>query len=266
MAHDDRSTHQSARRGPHLVILTGSGISAESGIATFRDAGGIWARYDISEVATPEAFATNPGLVHDFYNHRRSALAHVEPNPAHYALARLETALSDAGGSLTLVTQNVDDLHTRAGSARVIHMHGELLKRRCLHCGVVSVSRAELSTASRCDDCGQQGRLRPHIVWFGEMPMHMDDIETALAGADQFVSIGTSGSVYPAAGFVFTARAHGIACTELNLEASDNADAFSEARYGRASEIVPQWVDAFIGDRARRPEDHGDRAPRAGSR
>ena len=229
-----------------IVILTGSGISAESGIATFRDAGGIWAKYDYREVSTPESFARNPALVHEFYNLRRAGLAHVEPNAAHVALAQLEQQLDVVHGALTLVTQNVDDLHRRAGSKSILPMHGELLKARCEHCGAVNRWAGDLSTEVRCPDCKAKGGMRPHIVWFGEMPMHLDEIETALMEADLFVSIGTSGSVYPAAGLVHAARAQGIPCTELNLEPSENAAIFTDMRYGPASEIVPQWVEGIL--------------------
>ncbi len=227
----------------NIVILTGAGVSADSGVSTFRDPNGIWAKYDYTEVATPEGFAANPVLVHSFYNARREALARVMPNAAHVALARLEAAIGDA---LTLVTQNVDDLHERGGSRRVIHMHGELLKARCAICGTNHRWTGDLSVETRCPDCKADRFMRPDVVWFGEMPMFMDEIAAAIANADLFVSIGTSGSVYPAAGFVGEARCLGIPCIELNLEPSQNADVFTDARYGRASEIVPLWVEEII--------------------
>lgn len=227
----------------NIVILTGAGVSADSGVSTFRDPNGIWAKYDYTEVATPEGFAANPVLVHSFYNARREALTRVMPNAAHVALARLEAAIGDA---LTLVTQNVDDLHERGGSLRVIHMHGELLKARCAICGTNHRWTGDLSVETRCPDCKADRFMRPHVVWFGEMPMFMDEIAAAIANADLFVSIGTSGSVYPAAGFVGEARCLGVPCIELNLEPSQNADVFTDARYGRASEIVPQWVEEII--------------------
>ena len=227
----------------NIVILTGAGVSADSGVSTFRDPNGIWAKYDYTEVATPEGFAANPVLVHSFYNARREALARVMPNAAHVALARLEAATGDA---LTLVTQNVDDLHERGGSRRVIHMHGELLKARCAICGTNHRWTGDLSVETRCPDCKADRFMRPHVVWFGEMPMFMDEIAAAIANADLFVSIGTSGSVYPAAGFVGEARCLGVPCIELNLEPSQNADVFTDARYGRASEIVPLWVEEII--------------------
>jgi NAD-dependent deacetylase len=230
-----------------IVILTGAGVSADSGVSTFRDPDGVWAKYDWREVATPEGFAANPAKVHAFYNARRQGLAAVEPNAAHRALAELETVLSNAGGALTLVTQNVDDLHERGGSARVIHMHGELLKARCSICDAVNRWLGALSIETRCPDCKAAGGMRPDVVWFGEIPMFMDEIAAAIAEADLFVSIGTSGSVYPAAGFVSEARGLGVPCTEINLEPSDNAWAFDDRRYGRANEIVPAWVREISG-------------------
>jgi len=181
-----------------IVILTGAGISAESGISTFRDAGGLWENHPIEEVATPEGFARNPALVHRFYNLRRLALKTVEPNAAHIALAKLETELTVKGGQLTLVTQNVDNLHERGGSKSVIHMHGELTSIRCTACGARQKYEGETSTEMPCPNCNTPA-LRPDIVWFGEMPFFMHGIEAALEGCDLFVSIGTSGAVYPAA-------------------------------------------------------------------
>ncbi len=230
----------------NIVILTGSGISAESGVATFRDANGVWAKYDYREVATPEGFAANPALVHDFYNQRRRGLSDVEPNAAHMALAKLEQGLEERGGSLTLITQNVDDLHEHSGSMSVLHMHGELLKAECADCGAICACAGDLSIESKCAACGRQGAMRPHVVWFGEMPRHMEDVADVLANADLFASIGTSGSVYPAAGFVAEARSLGVPTIELNLEPSENAYLFADARYGPASEIVPTWVDEIL--------------------
>lgn len=226
-----------------IVILTGAGISADSGVSTFRDPDGVWAKYDYNDVATPQGFAKNPSLVHSFYNMRRAGLRLVEPNAAHIALARLEDRFGDY---LTLITQNVDNLHERGGSRRVLHMHGELTKARCVACGGVCFWDEDLALETSCTTCGEGGRMRPHIVWFGEMPMHMDEIAAAISAADLFVSIGTSGNVYPAAGFVGEARSYGVPCIELNLEPSENAWAFSDARYGRASEIVPVWVEEFL--------------------
>ncbi|MEL6363548.1 MAG: NAD-dependent deacylase [Pseudomonadota bacterium] len=225
-----------------IVVLTGAGVSAPSGVATFRDPDGVWAKYDYREVATPEGFAADPALVHSFYNARRAGLPGVQPNAAHVALAELEARLEATGGRLTLVTQNVDDLHERAGSRRLLRMHGQLAKSRCGACGDIQPCTEDLSTERVCDACGTLGRLRPHVVWFGEMPFHMDEIAEALAEADLFVSIGTSGSVYPAAGFVAQARAAGVPCVELNLEPSENAHLFNEKRYGPADEVVPAWA------------------------
>ena len=232
----------------HIFVLTGAGVSAESGLGTFRDkrGEGLWARFDPMKLATPEAFARNPEDVLAFYDMRRRNLVNARPNAAHRALARLEGALAARGGRLTLVTQNIDDLHERAGSRSVIHMHGELLKARCQHCDSVRLWPEDLSPADACPDCGRAGGLRPHVVWFGEMPLYMDDIDRALRAADLFVAIGTSGAVYPAAGFVADARACDIPTCEINLEAADNAELFDEQRYGPASETVPAWVEEVV--------------------
>ena len=230
----------------NIVVLTGSGISAESGVATFRDKEGIWAKYDYRDVATPEGFAANPDLVHSFYNDRRRKLPSVEPNAAHQALAELETGLSARGGRLTLVTQNVDDLHERAGSRNILHMHGELNKVTCAHCGAISGGAGDLSVSDVCSACGRQGGMRPYVVWFGEMPRFMDEAMDAIVSADLFVSIGTSGSVYPAAGFAGEARAAGISAMELNLEPSENAWVFENSRYGPATQVVPAWVKKVL--------------------
>ncbi|HXI86569.1 MAG TPA: NAD-dependent deacylase [Parvularculaceae bacterium] len=235
-------------KGPRIVVLTGSGVSAESGLSTFRDKDGIWAKYDYRQVATPEGFAADPALVHDFYNQRRRLLKGIAPNAAHVALAELEAGLSAAGGALLVVTQNVDNLHEKAGSANVLHMHGELAKARCGLCEEAGEWPGDLSIDIECPFCGVKGAMRPDVVWFGETPKYLDEIAGALARADQFVSIGTSGAVYPAAGFVRDARALCIPCTELNLEPSDNAGAFTERRYGKASEIVPQWAREFLAE------------------
>ena len=226
---------------PRIVILTGAGISRESGLHTFRDAEGIWARHRIEDVATPEAFARDPALVQGFYNARRAQLRDpaIRPNAAHEALAELDANWPD--NRYLLVTQNVDDLHDRAGSKRLIHMHGELAKARCLRCAAVTPAESELTSASICPECGGTGTLRPHVVWFGEMPLQMERIGAALAECDLFVSIGTSGAVYPAAGFVREVR--GRADTlELNLEPSEGTHLFDEARHGPATELVPAFV------------------------
>ena len=227
-------------------MLTGAGISAESGLGTFRDRFGLWARFDPMKLATPEAFAADPGLVHDFYNGRRRDLMTARPNPAHVALARLEAALVARGGRLFLWTQNGDDLHERAGSGHVRHLHGELLRARCTGCGAGRPWREDLGVRTVCPGCGAAGGMRPDVVWFGEMPLGLDEAEEAITASDLFVAIGTSGSVYPAAGFVEIARAAGVRTAEINLEPSDNAWAFDERRYGRAGEVVPEWVGEVL--------------------
>jgi NAD-dependent deacetylase len=229
-------------RHARLVILTGAGISAESGLRTFRAADGLWEQHRVQDVATPEAFHRDPALVYRFYNERRRSLATVRPNAAHLALARLER---EWGGELLLVTQNVDDLHDRAGSRNLLHMHGELLKGRCLACGTVHDWPGDMDPASRCPTCGR-GPVRPHIVWFGELPLEMDRIYRALDHCDLFVAIGTSGHVYPAAGFV-EAAAPGARTVELNLESSLVASAFQEARTGLATDLVPAFVSELLG-------------------
>lgn len=226
-----------------VTVLTGAGISAESGVPTFRDADGLWEGHRVEDVATPEAFERQPSVVHRFYDARRSALAGVEPNPAHRALARLEEALGD---DLLVVTQNVDDLHERAGSRRVLHMHGELRSARCLACGARSVWDHDLGDHPPCPRC-HSCDLRPDVVWFGEFPHHLDEIAERLRTTDLFVSIGTSGAVYPAAGFVQDARRSGARTLELNLEPSVGTDLFDEARHGPATVLVPAWVDELLG-------------------
>lgn len=225
-----------------IVILTGAGVSAESGMGTFRDKDGIWTRHDLEDVATPEGFARNPKLVHDFYNARRRALADAVPNAAHTALARLERIVASSGGEMLLVTQNVDNLHEKAGSQNLLHMHGELARVRCESCGVAGAWHDDLFEQTECWRCGLSGVLRPDVVWFGEMPYGMDGIYARLSACDLFVSIGTSGEVYPAAGFVMEAGMAGAHTIELNLEPSANARGFTEGRYGPASEVVSQWV------------------------
>ncbi len=228
--------------GSSLVILTGAGISAESGLRTFRAADGLWEDHRLEDVATPEAFLRDPKLVQRFYNERRRQLRDVVPNVAHGALARLER---EWPGEFLLVTQNVDDLHDRAGSRNLVHMHGELLKARCLDCQGITIWEQDLLSESACPGCGRRGRLRPHIVWFGEMPLYLERIGEALARCDIFAAIGTSGNVYPAAGFVVMAPP-GAHTVELNLEASMVSDAFRERRQGRATELVPEWVEALL--------------------
>lgn len=227
----------------NIVILTGAGVSAESGIDTFRSAGGLWEQHRVEDVATPEGFARDPDLVLRFYDMRRAAIQEKQPNSAHEALARLDAAWP---GGLLIVTQNVDDLHERAGARRVLHMHGEHLNAWCTACDVRSPWRAPLIDRPACPECGEQA-LRPDVVWFGEMPYRMDEIYAAVRDADLFVSIGTSGAVYPAAGLVRDARKHGAATLELNLERSQGSAWFDETRLGRASELVPAWVEEVLG-------------------
>lgn len=229
-----------------IVILTGAGISKESGLDTFRDEGGIWSKVRIEDVATPDAFRRDPARVHEFYNGRRKGVqgGNIRPNAAHEALARLER---EWPGSVLVVTQNVDNLHERGGTRNLIHMHGELLKSVCALCGDVCECTRDLSVNDVCPACGEPGGLRPNVVWFGEMPMAMDEIEAALTQADLFVSIGTSGNVYPAAGFVQLVRRYGHGHTlELNLEPSEGASLFQERRYGAAGEIVPAFVEELL--------------------
>ncbi|NIR59884.1 MAG: NAD-dependent protein deacylase [Gammaproteobacteria bacterium] len=231
-----------------IVVLTGAGISKESGLDTFRDPDGIWSQVRLEDVATPEAFERDPARVHAFYNARRRGLLSddVRPNAAHEALARLE---AEWPGEVLLVTQNIDDLHERAGSQNLIHMHGEILKARCLRCGNVTPWAADLDLSTACPACGELGRLRVHVVWFGEMPFEMDRILTALETCDLFVSIGTSGSVYPAAGFVQDVRMRGRAHTvELNLQPSEGHSLFAERRYGPAGRVVPEFVDKVLSE------------------
>lgn len=232
----------------NLVVLTGAGVSAESGVPTFRASDGLWEGHRVEAVATPEGFAADPALVQDFYNQRRRQLASVHPNAAHRALADLAARWT---GDFLLVTQNVDDLHDRAHAEtppargfELIHMHGELKKARCTASGVVCDWDGDLEPA-HASPHHPHGRLRPHIVWFGEIPLEMERIERALAGCDLFVSIGTSGAVYPAAGFVQLARMAGARTVEINLEPTQGASLFDEGVYGPASETVPAFFDAL---------------------
>ena len=229
-------------RDVKVVVLTGAGISAESGVPTFRDADGLWEGHRVEDVATPEAFEAQPLVVQRFYDARRAALAGVEPNPAHRALARLEEALGD---DLLLVTQNIDDLHERGGSRRVVHMHGELRSAWCLGCDARTAWTGDLIDAPPCPACGA-AELRPDVVWFGEIPYDLDRIFVALESVDLFVSIGTSGAVYPAAGFVQYAIRQGARTLELNLVPSEGSWFFHEARHGPAGEIVPAWVEELL--------------------
>lgn len=236
---------RAAGRPPGIVVLTGAGISRESGLDTFRDADGIWQRANVEDVATPEGFRRDPVKVQEFYNSMRIQLPEVAPNAAHRALAELEHEWVRRGGSFVLVTQNIDDLHERAGSERLLHMHGELLSARCLSCEGTSHWTGPISRDSRCPVCGAVGRLRPDIVWFGEIPLYMDEIGDALHRCGLFIAIGTSGQVWPAAGFV--AEVRGRARTvELNLEASGGSGLFDEVRNGPATRVVPAFVAGLL--------------------
>ena len=227
----------------NIVILTGAGISAESGIDTFRAAGGLWEQHRVEDVATPEGFARDPDLVLRFYDMRRAAIQTKQPNAAHFALAKLD---AEWPGELLIVTQNVDDLHTRAGARRVLHMHGEHLNAWCTSCDVRNRWSDPLIERPPCPAC-QARTLRPDVVWFGEMPYRMNEIYAALGKANLFVSIGTSGAVYPAAGLVQNAVELGAHTLELNLERSQGSDMFHETRLGPASALVPVWVAEMLG-------------------
>lgn len=241
----DRSAELAAHPLPRVVVLTGAGISAESGIRTFRASDGLWEEHRVEDVATPEGFARDPELVQRFYNLRRRQLqqADIQPNAAHLALAELESVLGD---NFLLVTQNIDNLHERAGSERVLHMHGELLKVRCASSGQILDWTEDVKPGDRCHCCQFPAVLRPHVVWFGEMPLGMDEIYQAIEKADYFIAIGTSGHVYPAAGFVHEAKLHGAHTVELNLEPSQVGSEFEEKKYGLASEVVPLYVRTFL--------------------
>ncbi len=231
-----------------VVVLTGAGVSAESGIKTFRASDGLWEEHRIEDVASPEGYARNPELVLDFYNQRRRQLVSndVQENEAHLALAKLEKGLLEQGGKFLLVTQNIDDLHERAGSKNLLHMHGELLKLRCESCDALSACVEDSSKQDTCSECGAEGSLRPHIVWFGEMPLAMDEIYDALEFCDLFVAIGTSGHVYPAAGFVEVANNSGAETIEINLEASAVTSHFDSQILGAASVAVPNFVEFLL--------------------
>ncbi|MEC7582682.1 MAG: Sir2 family NAD-dependent protein deacetylase [Planctomycetota bacterium] len=232
----------------HVFVMTGAGISADSGVATFRDAGGLWEGHRPEDVATPEAWQRDRKMVWRFYQLRRAQLADVQPNAAHLALAAFEKRLQDAGGSLTLVTQNVDDLHDRAGS-QPLHMHGELKRLRCERCGhrVTDLSHVDPEAFVPCASCGHDA-LRPDIVWFGEIPLHLPEIEVALGRCTHFMAIGTSGLVWPAAGMLQTARQRGAQTYVQSLEAPANLEAGDHFEQGRAAEAVPRLLDDLAAD------------------
>ncbi|MEL6422613.1 MAG: NAD-dependent deacylase [Pseudomonadota bacterium] len=230
-----------------VVVLTGAGLSAESGLGTFRDVDGIWTKYDLEDVATPKGFARNPQLVLYFYNARRENAMAAEPNAAHRALARLQNEAQARGATVQVVTQNVDTLHEAAGTADPIHMHGSLARTLCNACGARAAWDTPLTTKDVCGACGRRGTVRPDVVWFGEVPYEMERILSLLVQADLFLSIGTSGTVYPAAGFVQIAKEAGAVAVELNLEPSEGASLFDEQINGPASAIVPAFVDRLLG-------------------
>tara|TARA_Y100001970_G_scaffold237809_1_gene298527 strand:- start:926 stop:1651 length:726 start_codon:yes stop_codon:yes gene_type:complete len=228
-----------------IVILTGAGISAESGIKTFRDHDGLWENHRVEDIASPEGFQRNPTMVYNFYNERRSQLLsdEVQPNKGHLALAQLEDEFK---GQTTLITQNVDDLHERAGSKNILHMHGELLKMRCQLSNQVFLTKENFDANTKCLCCNKLGTLRPHIVWFGEIPFNMDDIHQALEKCDLFLSIGTSGQVYPAAMFMQVARQHGALTIEINKDPTSNSPLFDKTFHGKAGEILPKFISDFF--------------------
>lgn len=230
-----------------IVVLTGAGVSKESGLDTFRDANGIWAKYSMEEVCTPEGFKKNPPKLHEFYNKLRQDLPKVKPNAAHIALAELERAIEQKklNAEILVITQNIDDLHERAGSKNLYHMHGELYKLWCRGCDAKIEWHQDCLTETACPQCGQH-KLRPDIVWFGEMPYYMDEIQSALLSCDIFVSIGTSGVVYPAAGFVQMASSVQAKTIELNLEPSAGTSFFKESRLGPATKLVPELVEQLL--------------------
>jgi len=251
IASDSTRVHAIAT-GHHIVILTGAGLSAESGLSTFRHPDGIWSKYDYKDVATPEGFAKNPHLVHEFYNYRRTTLKTVKPNAAHHALARLEATYP---GHVLIITQNVDSLHEAAGSKNIIHMHGELLKALCMHCQKSHEWKEDMSCESTCPSCKKTGGMRPDVVWFGELPHAMDKISKALTSCTMFFSIGTSGNVYPAADFVKVARDAGAKSIELNLEPSLQTSLFDERMLGPATTVVPLFVEGLIRSDGKRTRD-----------
>ena len=222
-----------------IAILTGAGVSAESGLGTFRDKDGLWTKYDLEEVATPQGFQRNPKLVHDFYNARRKNAAEASTNAAHDALAALERSEVH---EVTLITQNIDDLHERAGSTGVIHMHGQIMQALCAACDHRWPAPLAMQPTDPCPACAAPA-TRPDVVWFGEVPYDMERIAEVVAASDLFVAIGTSAEVYPAAGLVELAAGDTL---EINLAPSARANAFDRHIYGPASEVVPEWVATLI--------------------
>jgi NAD-dependent deacetylase len=235
--------HFQGRFIQRIVVLTGAGISAESGVPTFRDADGLWEKHDPMDIATPEAFARDPALVYRFYNERRNRLSSVKPNDAHSALAKLEKHFP---GEVFLVTQNVDDLHERGGSEQVCHMHGRLHAMLCTACERSLIATRDYHGGSVCPACAAVGTLRPDVVWFGEIPYFMEEIEARLSDCDLFIAIGTSGLVYPAAGFVRHARLSGATTLEINREVSEVTSLFHHQRQGLATVEVVKLVTELL--------------------
>lgn len=229
----------------HILVLTGAGISAESGIPVFRAEDGLWENHRVEDVATPEGFERNPQLVHDFYNTMRRSVKEKQPNPAHLALTKLQTELEKQGGTVTIVTQNIDDLHEKAQSHNVIHMHGELNSILCQHCGKSYEWHEDCDGTTVCKFCGHK-TMRPDIVWFGEIPYHMEAIEREIQKCDLFMAIGTSGVVYPAAGFVSYCSRQGKPCLEFNLTSSANSGVFTQSYLGKAGTTLPAFVDYLL--------------------
>lgn len=229
----------------HILVLTGAGISAESGIPVFRAEDGLWENHRVEDVATPEGFERNPQLVHDFYNTMRHSVKEKQPNPAHLALTKLQTELENQGGTVTIVTQNIDDLHEKAQSHNVIHMHGELNSILCEHCGKSYEWHEDCDGTTVCKFCGHK-TMRPDIVWFGEIPYHMEAIEREIQKCDLFMAIGTSGVVYPAAGFVSYCSRQGKPSLEFNLTPSANSGVFTQSYLGKAGTTLPAFVDYLL--------------------
>ncbi len=226
-----------------IFILTGAGISAESGIGTFRDANGLWNNHKVEDVATVEAFEKNPQYVHRFYNELKPDLLEAKPNLAHLCLTKLQT---NYNGNVDIVTQNVDTLHEKAGSKNVYHMHGKIDEAICLNCGHILKSDDDVDTSTICPHCTMAGFMKPNIVFFGEMPLYMPEIEKKLRECDLFISVGTSGVVYPAAGFVYTAKYYGADTIEFNLEKTSNNCLFDEHIFGKCTNTLPEFVEKLL--------------------
>lgn len=229
----------------NILILTGAGVSAESGLATFRDADGLWNNHKVEDVATIEAFERNPEFVHQFYNEMKPELLHAKPNPAHLALAKLE---QEYPGEVNIITQNVDTLHEKAGSQKVCHIHGQINQAVCLNCGNVLETWDDVDTQTVCPHCHVAGMMKPNIVFFGESLLYMDKAAHLLSNCDLFVSVGTSGVVYPAAGFVQTAKYRGAETYEFNLEAASNNYLFDKHIYGKCGKTLPEFVDKLLAE------------------